>query len=85
MLQNMAQMNLQITPEFEANLQRLMRARKIKSRSQAVRLAVEEAANAEERKVTWAELQGILRPAIDAGLRMPTDDEIWADAPLPDA
>lgn len=38
----MAQLNINQTPEFESDLHRLMRARKIRSKSEAVRIAVKE-------------------------------------------
>lgn len=81
----MAQMNLQITEVFERNLERFMRVRNLKNRSEAVRQAVAEAADRAERTMTWADAVGYLKPALDAGARIPTDDEIWADAPLPPA
>ncbi|MBM3533214.1 MAG: hypothetical protein FJX60_09305 [Alphaproteobacteria bacterium] len=40
----MAQVNLHTTPEFEEALSALMKARKLKSKSEAIRLAVQEAA-----------------------------------------
>lgn len=44
----MAQMNLIVTPAFEAALERLMRRRGFASKSEAVRIVVEEAAGVEE-------------------------------------
>ena len=38
----MAQLNLNLNPEFEENLKRFMRARKIKNKSEAIRIAVKE-------------------------------------------
>ncbi len=38
----MAQLNINQTPEFESDLQRLMRIRKIPTKSEAIRLAVRE-------------------------------------------
>lgn len=40
----MSQINLHTTPEFEADLAALMKARGIKSKSEAIRVAVREAA-----------------------------------------
>jgi len=40
----MAQVNLHTTPEFEEALSALMEGRKLKSKSEAIRLAVQEAA-----------------------------------------
>jgi hypothetical protein len=44
----MAQINLHTTPEFEENLAKLMRERGIRSKSEAIRIAVREAANDSE-------------------------------------
>lgn len=40
----MAQINLHVTPEFEEALELLMRARRLRSKSEAIRHAVQEAA-----------------------------------------
>ena len=40
----MAQINLHVTPEFEADLAKLMKDRNLRSKSEAIRLAVHEAA-----------------------------------------
>lgn len=42
----MPQLNINVTPAFERNLSRLMRARGLRSKSEAIRIAVEEAARA---------------------------------------
>ena len=39
----MSQLNINVTPEFESALKRLMQARGLKSKAEAVRLAVREA------------------------------------------
>ena len=39
----MAQINLNVTPDFDSDLQSLMKARGLKSKSEAIRLAVREA------------------------------------------
>lgn len=44
----MAQLNLVVTPSFEAALERLMRRRGFANKSEAVRTVVEEAAGIEE-------------------------------------
>jgi hypothetical protein len=46
----MAQLNLNTTPAFERALARLMRARGIRSKSEAIRIAVEESAAAATRR-----------------------------------
>ncbi len=38
----MAQLNINQTPEFDSDLARLMRVRKIRTKSEAIRLAVKE-------------------------------------------
>ena len=44
----MAQINLHTTPDFEKNLEKLMRKRSLKSKSDAIRIAVAEAAEKAE-------------------------------------
>jgi len=76
-----SQLNVNMTPEFERALQRLMRIRGIANKSEAVRIAVIEAADRERVKVRSAafhELRG-------AGLRAPqrtrprfaSEDDLW--------
>ncbi|HEV7734643.1 MAG TPA: hypothetical protein VGR62_20895 [Candidatus Binatia bacterium] len=48
----MPQLNMQLTPDFERKLARLMRVRGIKTKSDAIRLAVEEALSTSLRKGT---------------------------------
>lgn len=59
----MAQINLHVTPEFEEALEALMRARRLRSKSEAIRYAVQEAAapyrTAPARD--FSVLQGLLR------------------------
>ena len=55
----MAQINLNVTPEFEADLARLMKDRGLASKSAAIRLAVHEAAaRRTSRRRALAELKG---------------------------
>lgn len=61
--EDMAQINLHVTPEFEEALEALMRARRLRSKSEAIRYAVQEAA-APYRAVPprdFSALQGLLR------------------------
>ena len=59
----MAQMNLIVTPAFEAALERLMRRRGFATKSEAVRVVIEEAAGPEE---TWDEIRAARAKALDA-------------------
>ena len=79
----MSQLNLHTTPEFEDRLDRFRRLRKLPSKSEAVRVAVQEALEREENR----------RPAVDykewlgLGLAAPTNPtprfanhhELWAE------
>lgn len=51
----MAQLNINVTPSFERALTRLMRIRRLKTKSEAVRIAVEEALAASSRRVGAAD------------------------------
>ena len=71
-------MNLQITPEFERDLQAIMRMKGLRSRSEAVRRVVHEAAEAAPtpRMSDWVESAwGI---AAEGALPPFDDDELWA-------
>ena len=59
----MAQMNLIVTPQFEAALERLVKRRGFANRSEAVRTVVEEAAGVEEtpEELRAARLAGLER------------------------
>lgn len=69
----MAQMNLIVTPAFEAALERIMRRRGFANKSEAVRTIVEEAAGPEEtldevraaRAKALEELSGIIKEPFD--------------------
>ena len=75
----MGQININVTPELERNLARLMRARGIATKSEAIRVAVEECARAatagnadfEE----WLGL-GLARPE-NPERRFATHDDLW--------
>lgn len=58
----MAQMNLIVTPQFEAALERLMRRRGFTNKSEAVRTVVEEVAEQEE---TPEEIRAARAAALD--------------------
>ena len=69
----MAQMNLIVTPAFEAALERLMRRRGFANKSEAVRTIIEEAAGPvetpeeirEARRKALNELSGIIKEPFD--------------------
>ena len=76
----MSQLNIHMTPRFARALSRFMKARGIKTKSEAVRTAVEEALNRETAiaATNWSEMLGIankgpLKPK-DQWL---TEDELW--------
>jgi hypothetical protein len=81
-----SQMNMNVTPEFEKNLAHLMKLRGFKTKSEAIRVAVEEAFQAAIRKPTF-DFQGLLglanvepdRP----GAQPITDDMLWEKGYLP--
>lgn len=74
----MPQLNVHVSPPFEEALERLMRLRGIRSKSEAIRIAVKEAADRAQAQVGGArfdDLRGIARPQPD---RPPlTDDMLW--------
>jgi hypothetical protein len=77
----MGQLNMQVTPEFERALSELMRRRRIATKSEAIRVAVQEALAR-----LRAERVGVdFRDWIAAGLAAPTNpaprfgssDDLW--------
>jgi hypothetical protein len=76
----MSQLNIHITPAFDRALRRFMRVRGIKTKSEAIRAAVEEAARAAEEKQKIP-----LETLLGAASRQPqtprsqwlTDDDLW--------
>jgi Arc/MetJ-type ribon-helix-helix transcriptional regulator len=77
----MAQMNLHLTAEFERALARFMRLRKLSSKSEAVRIAVQEAAEREVRTRSATDFRewlgkGHAAPPNPAP-RFATDDDLW--------
>ncbi len=77
----MAQMNLNVTPEFERVLQRFMRLRKLTSKSEAVRLAVSEAVERENRGRAHAPFSSWLgagnRAQPNPHPRFANEDDLW--------
>ncbi|MBV8780777.1 MAG: hypothetical protein JO353_05205 [Phycisphaerae bacterium] len=76
----MSQLNIHLTGRFERALQAFMKARGIRTKSEAVRLAVEEAADrAVTKPVTnWDDLIGIANqyPSTPPETWL-TEDELW--------
>ena len=73
----MSQLNIQMTPEFERNLKRYMSVRGIKTKSEAVRQAVEEslARIPDPIVMDWSSLRGKglgSRPP-----RFENNDQLW--------
>ncbi|MCC6807726.1 MAG: hypothetical protein IT381_09900 [Deltaproteobacteria bacterium] len=74
----MAQLNLNLTDEFERDLRTLMKARKIKQKSEAIRYAVSAAANAEKKRKDFDTLLGALASAApNHHPRFETEDDLW--------
>jgi hypothetical protein len=80
----MSQLNIQLTPDFERRLTRLMRVRGLKTKSEAVRVAVQETL---ERSLTEAKPRTDFRTWIGLGRRAPlnpnprfrSDDDLWEE------
>jgi hypothetical protein len=76
----MSQINLNTTPAFERALARLMRVRGIATKSEAIRVAVEEAARVPRRR------PGAFRAWLARATRVPpnpaphfkSDDDLWS-------
>jgi len=77
----MKQINLNVTPEFERDLQRYMRSRSIGSKSAAIRQALREAA-ARSVASDQYDFRGWLGLGLKAPLRRTrrfrTEDELWS-------
>ena len=81
----MPQINIHVTPPFERALSRFMRLRSIGSKSEAIRLAVQEAyerARVHANGVSFGDLLGAARP--EPGAARITDDMLWEDGDLGD-
>ncbi len=77
----MAQLKMQLTDEFKKALTRFMELRNIKSRSEAVRIAVHEGlknAEAKQGKTNFdAWLGAGLGPGFNPNPRFKSDDNLW--------
>jgi Arc/MetJ-type ribon-helix-helix transcriptional regulator len=74
----MSQFNLNATPEFLADVDLVVRRRRLKSRAEAVRVAVHEAAERARPavEVPFERLIGIAGPA-QTDRRFDSDDALW--------
>jgi hypothetical protein len=76
----MSQINLQVKPEFEEELAKFMAARRIRTKSEAIRIAVREglAAARRRRRVRFEDWVGLgNRSARSRKPRFRTDDDLW--------
>ncbi len=77
----MAQLNLNVTPEFASALERFMRLRNFHTKSEAIRAAVEEGLERAARPrspATFRSLRGLgLAAPLNPEPRFPTDDSLW--------
>jgi metal-responsive CopG/Arc/MetJ family transcriptional regulator len=73
------QLNINMTPELERALRRLMRERKIATKSEAIRIAVFEAVEARRAKVpNFQALRGVgLRAPVQTRRRFSDEDALW--------
>lgn len=79
---SVGQLNINMTPELEADLKRLMRARGFKTKTEAVRIAVREALARSRGASTvdfasWIGLGNGAPP--NQRPRFPSDDALWSD------
>lgn len=77
----MVQMNINLTQQFQRDLELYMKARGIKQKSEAVRQAVKEALEAVERKkYDFGRLLGIgLKAPLNPNPRFKSEDDLWKD------
>lgn len=73
----MPQLNMHVTPEFEADLQEFMKRRGLRAKSEAIRVAVKEALQVKE-KVDYSKWLGLgNRGPTNPNPRFESDDDIW--------
>lgn len=81
MLLYMTQLNIHMTPEFEKRLAQLMRLRGLKTKSEAVRVAVAEAvgrAIEDSEAADFGAWRGAaLRAPLNPRPRFQSDDDLW--------
>lgn len=77
----MGQINIILTPQFERDLQTLMKVRGIRTKSDAIRIAVQEIAKRGSVADTaqFGELLGAgLRAPMNAKSKFSSEDELWS-------
>jgi Arc/MetJ-type ribon-helix-helix transcriptional regulator len=79
---SMPQLNLHLTPEFEEALAEYMRLRRIRTKSDAIRVALQEAVEREHRRKRSPDFSrwlGMgLRAPENSSPRFRSDDELWS-------
>jgi hypothetical protein len=75
----MRQLNLQVSPEFEADLQQLMKKRKLSTKSKAIRLAVREAVTKlQSEDFSFEQYIGAaLKAPLNPRPKFKSDDDLW--------
>ncbi|MCC7539983.1 MAG: hypothetical protein IT379_27430 [Deltaproteobacteria bacterium] len=76
------QINLHVTERFERALRRFMKARGLANKSEAIRVAVEEAAERESRKTPadFAALRGAaLKAPLSERPKFRSEDDLWRE------
>jgi hypothetical protein len=77
-----SQLNIHVTPGFARALERFMRLRSISNKSEAVRIAVEEAAQRESRvrrRAEFASWRGAgLQAPLNPSPRFRSEDDLWS-------
>lgn len=77
----MKQLNINLTPEFDSNLKKIMRTRGFSVKVEAIRWAVREAAERAVNHPSAERLQRLLGAALRAPLnqnpRFKSNDELW--------
>lgn len=77
-----SQINIHVTPEFERALKRFMRVRAISNKSEAIRIAVEEAAERASRtkqKTDFNRWRGAaLISPLNENARFRSEDDLWS-------
>ncbi len=79
----MAQLNIHLNADLEENLARLVRLKGLRSKSDAVRIAVKEAVERETRMRTTVDFGQWIGLALKAPInrkpRFQTDDDVWGE------
>lgn len=77
----MSQINIHVSPEFEANLKSYMQKKGITHKSEAIRQAMSEAVSrlkTEKRKTDFRQWRGMaLKAPLNKKPRFKSDDELW--------